>query len=45
MEIFNKYFVSVAQNIYMDNHNDKIILDWENPILTYLVHLYNCFLQ
>jgi hypothetical protein len=40
-ETFNKYFVSVAQDIYVNNHNVNVLSNYEN--LTYPGHLTNHF--
>ena len=39
-ETFNKYFVSVAQNIHVNNHNINALSNYENPI-SYLPRAFN----
>jgi len=39
-ETFNKYFVSVAQNIHKYNHNVNALSNYENPI-SYLYRAFN----
>jgi len=39
-ETFNKYFVSVAQNIHVNNHNVNALSNYENPI-SYLSRAFN----
>ena len=40
-ETFNKYFVSVAQNIHVNNHNANVHLIMKILYLTYPGHLIN----
>ena len=39
-ETFNKYFVSVAQNIHVNNHHVNALSNYENPI-SYLSRAFN----
>jgi cystathionine beta-lyase family protein involved in aluminum resistance len=39
-ETFNKYFVSVAQNIHVNNHNVNTLSNHENPV-SYLTRSFN----
>ena len=39
-ETFHKYFVLVAQNIHVNNHNVNVLSNYENPI-SYLSRAFN----
>ena len=39
-ESFNKYFVSIAQNIHVNNHNDNPSSNNENPV-SFLARAFN----